>query len=1128
MAELLNEKKHAFSGWPMILAWAAMLLFAFHASTHMVAAGDTWVAMACGRHFINHGVDTVEPFSANSHKAGPTEAEVETWPGWAQWITHKIGIENVKKIHPTGWVNQNWLAHVIFYWVTHESPVADAESYSFNTLVYWKVALYILSVICIYYTGRILGANPALAAVFACFAMFVARSFLDIRPAGFSNLLVAVFLLVLVLATYRNILYLWLVVPLTVFWCNLHGGYIYVFIMLAAFFGLHFLALIPIRWTTALYGIVLWLAAYYSGLKFLNYELQYMGKIFEGVDMLNDTFFYIILLLGAASIALTVIPKVKSELFYGYHLVSTFIVIVWSLGRFLTHPQMKSSNPILIDMLNEHVSGSQQKFLVMVCVLICLGLVLMLMKDRILRYSPRQLVHVGSVGVVTFVACLIFNPFHLTNFTHTFIISVSKHAEMWRTVHEWHPAFSWSNPVGTGFPYMVLVILLTGVGLLWLLGRVILSKQSDPRYNIEEKRKNLSILSIIFGCALAIFASYVVFVSLSFCPAVSGLLICILFVGVILLSIFLNVHMIYAVVPITLIIIEITKVVSSTGKTTYPGTYIYPFIIIPTFVCIYAVACLVSKRPRYKPVNIVLVIVTALAAVILMSVIINPLHFKSVSESGGLLDFAKQFISIKRPWRPPYEANLDSLTRSYNRYLFNGLYIINILSVGLWFVIPAIRKLFTQGDISDEQSQEKPEYKPPKFDLAFVAVALLTVYMAYRSRRFIPIAGFAACPVLAMLISETAKTVCASFNLHRTGRLVVSSMRKSYQIFFICAGALVFVVFGVWCGFKFKRVYLDPWPMDNKLSSVFMRMTASHVKPFWALKFIKENHLSGKMFNYWTEGGFIAYGQQPDPNTGKTPLQLYMDGRAQAAYEPEAFHKWQNIMAGTAVAEQIIRAASARGRNIDTLTVQEYVTIGNSLSEELRKDDVWVVLMPLNVKAEIILNSLEVHPDWALVFYNNKQKLLVDTKTEQGKALFLGIADGRTKFPDEYSKRLTIAHNLLAQNTLSEADRRIGLENAIAAVQLIPSRVAMTEILSARRYFGPIIASFCKQYVDDFIENRRRYEKEGGYLHRIAAAAQADSFLMQVLKDEKEKAEYKEMLESWAEEARGINEDMVW
>ncbi|MHC4325650.1 MAG: hypothetical protein ACYSUX_15390, partial [Planctomycetota bacterium] len=231
----------ALSGWPVIIGWLAMLIFTVHACSHMVAAGDTWVAMACGRHFVNHGVDTVEPFSANSHKAGPTEEEIRTWPDWARWITNKVGLKTVKAVHPTGWVNQNWLTHVIFYSLVPKSSYADGMSFSSNALVYWKFAIYIITVICVYYTGRLLGANPALCAVFSCFALFIGRSFIDVRPAGFSNMLVAVFLLILVLTTYRNILYIWLIVPVAVFWCNVHGGYIYVFIMLVPFVGLNLL-----------------------------------------------------------------------------------------------------------------------------------------------------------------------------------------------------------------------------------------------------------------------------------------------------------------------------------------------------------------------------------------------------------------------------------------------------------------------------------------------------------------------------------------------------------------------------------------------------------------------------------------------------------------------------------------------------------------------------------------------------------------------------------------------------------------------------------------------------------------------------------------------------------------------
>ena len=83
----LENSKTDLWKWLTVLCWIAMMIFAFHASTHMVGAGDTWVAMTCGRHFINHGVDTVEPFSANSHKAGPTE---ETMEKYAQELRHAL------------------------------------------------------------------------------------------------------------------------------------------------------------------------------------------------------------------------------------------------------------------------------------------------------------------------------------------------------------------------------------------------------------------------------------------------------------------------------------------------------------------------------------------------------------------------------------------------------------------------------------------------------------------------------------------------------------------------------------------------------------------------------------------------------------------------------------------------------------------------------------------------------------------------------------------------------------------------------------------------------------------------------------------------------------------------------
>jgi hypothetical protein len=742
-------KRSAFSGWPMIIGWLAMLIFTFHACTHMVAAGDTWVAMACGRHFVNHGVDTVEPFSANSHKAGPTEEEIKTWPNWAQWITDKVGIKTVKYWHPTGWINQNWLTHVIFYSLVPKSSYADGVSFPSNALVYWKFAIYILTVICVYYTGRLLGVNPALCAVFSCFAMFTGRSFLDIRPAGFSNMLVAVFLLILVLTTYRNVLYIWLIVPVTVFWCNVHGGYIYVFIMLIPFIGLHLLTNCNRKWTAILYNVTAWPFLYF---------------ILSKVGLTLPTFLFFILV-------------------------------------------------------------------------IVLDIVLIFFKKNLVSIGWKGLYHTIAAYFVAFLATVVFNPFHLTNLTHTFVISVSEHAARWRDIHEWHPAFDWTNPVGTAVPFLVMYIIAWLVLLIWAVVLLLTSKSVGRR----------------------------------------------------------------------------------------------------------------SKR----------------------------------------------------------------------------------------------------------KTNSSEEYQWPKIDLPLMLIAALTIYMAIRSRRFIPIAAIAACPVIAMFIDRIIRAISAARNFERNKRLIVSVMPYDLQLFFILAGAGAVLFFGTWWGLKFKRIYLDSWPRDPKFTSMFMRMTDSSQKPFYACKFIKDNKLQGKMFNYWTEGGFIAWGQEPDPNTGRTPLQLFMDGRAQAAYNREAFEEWSTIMAGGQyVTGQIVARAIARRQNI---TSADYVEIGQWMDKQLRDRNVWVVLMPRSTfgtpppeeyyrkTSYHAVQGIERHPDWRLVFFNNKQKLFVDIRTTQGKQLYDGIFNGETLYPDDFSKNLILSRNtlLFLVNQLEQQRRQIEMAKKTVGAKLNNENLAI-------------------------------------------------------------------------------------
>ncbi|MCP4610920.1 MAG: hypothetical protein GY845_19615 [Planctomycetes bacterium] len=806
--EVENQKLDVLRRVSIVICWAAMLVFTFHACTHMVAAGDTWVAMACGRHFVNNGVDTVEPFSANSHKAGPTEEEIESWPNWAQWITDKVGIETVKYWHPTGWINQNWLTHVIFYSLIPESSYADGVSFTSNALVYWKFAIYILTVICVYYTGRLLGVHPWLCAVFSCFAMFAGRSFLDIRPAGFSNMLVAVVLLILALTTYRNVLYIWLIVPVTVFWCNVHGGYIYAFIMLVPFIGLHLLTNLNKKWTAILYNVAAW------------------------------PFLYIVLS--------------RAGLTFPSFLFSILVVV--------------------------------------------LDILLVFYKKNLVSIGWKGFYHTIGAAFAALVATIVFNPFHLTNLTHTFAISVSEHAARWRNIHEWHPAFDWTNPVGTAVPFLVIYIMGWAALLAWAIVLIKTSKSVDQHKQTNRKMK---------------------------------------------------------------------------------------------------------------------------------------------------------------------------------------------ITVG---------------------------YQWPKIDMSLMLVAALTIYMAVRSRRFIPIAAMAACPIIAMLIDQIVRAISAFINFRKNKYLAVGVMSYNLQLCFVLAGAMLAMYFGVWWGLKFKRIYVDAWPRDPKFTSMFMRMTDSGQKPFYATRFMKDNKLKGKMFNYWTEGGFIAFGQEPDPNTGKTPLQLFMDGRAQAAYDRGYFDLWTEIMAGGQnITGLILFQAGLHKKN---LTGDDYVKIGKWMDEQLKKRNVWVVLMPQSncsrppnseyyAKTSYhALQGIEHNQNWRVVFFNNKQRMFVDITTPQGKALFEGIFDGTTLYPDEYHQNLIRAHSWLYYR-LGILEKKKGFDFAVKAFELNESPAPMIEIILVAGRFAelrPQVQKFCEDYIKMFAENETKWANEDGYRDRLEAGRLAGYYLGEMAK----------------------------
>lgn len=852
--------REAFAGWPMIIGWTAMLVFALHSCTHMVAAGDTWVAMACGRHFVNHGVDTVEPFSANAHKAGPTAEEVKKWPRLAQTIVNTVGLDTVQRWHPTGWVNQNWLTHVMFYWLT--TRLGSEQQPYFDALVLWKFAIYILAAVCLYFTSRIYGVNRGVAVIFVCFSLFIGRSFFDIRPAGFSNLLVTVFMLVLALASYRNKLYIWLLVPLVVFWCNVHGGYIYAFLMLVPFMIWHAIMNLPRRWSIAAYHILLWLALWGMGYKFLDHEHL------EAVSIKHDWAFYLWFMAAAGSAAMAVAKRQISEAGLGVgHIIMSCVLFLIYLVRFF--PKI----PIDVgrqqkDLLLQYIGGARISYLGVFVFAMLLGAIVLHLREKVVRaMPPKAVLHTVGASVVAFVAMVVFNPFHLTNLTHTLEISVSKHAERWRDVHEWHRAFDWLNPVGTAKPFLVMYI----IG--WLL----------------------------------------------------------------------------------------------------------------------LIACVAL------------------------------------------------FVWISR-------RSADQTARRRTKV------------------------------------QEEP-YAWPRLDVAMLIIAAMTIYMAIRSRRFIPIAAFAACPVIAWLADQVIRAVAAVVTSDAAKKLEVPPMPAFVRRLLTAMGGLAVLTLILGWGLWFKYVYIDPWPADATFTSVFMRMTASDAKPFAASKFICQNQLQGKMFNYWTEGGFIAWGEEPDPNTGRTPLQLFMDGRAQAAYNVDAFDLWTQIMSGGPAVRRAFLADQQ-------LTTKDYIEVGDWISVQLRKEGVWVVLMPANQFDKPFVRGLEHrNTEWPVVFLDDKQKLFVDIKTPQGLKLYQGVISGETAYPDQFTADMARGHSLLLSP--KPENHREGLELIVRAFNETPSPAAMIEMLLVAGRYGelvPRIDQVCAGYATDFEKNKKNYAKQDGYSLRLEAA----------------------------------------
>ncbi len=408
-----------------------MFVFAFAAFRNLADVGDTWVALASGRHIARCGVHCADPFSFNSLPQGPTSDEIRTWPRCLQRIVEKVGIASVRYWHPAGWINQNWLSHLLFYRLATHCGTEEDPSYT--SLLFLKFIFYLLTVLCVYSLTRLLGAHPASASWCSCFSMLVGVSFTGLRPNEFSNLLTPVFVMILVLTTYRHVLYAWLLVPLGVLWGNLHGGYVYMFLMMVPFVFMHMLIALPRRWTPWCYCASAWFLLYA-----LLWRNGYQGTVLP-VATADRVLAALILMAVLLGVVCTLLAAQLGTI-CSYHGSVSALLFLTAYAKTLTEGGRTSAALILV-------------FLAF----LLLGVLVTRLKPALISVKPAASLHLVAASMVTLGLIILLSPFHIANVTHLWVISWGEHAALWRNIREWRPVLDWTCRCGFVVPFLVMV-----------------------------------------------------------------------------------------------------------------------------------------------------------------------------------------------------------------------------------------------------------------------------------------------------------------------------------------------------------------------------------------------------------------------------------------------------------------------------------------------------------------------------------------------------------------------------------------------------------------------------------------------------------------------------------------------
>jgi len=492
-----EEKQYRYwPRWIWIGCLVLVLIAALHSSSKSVGGGDTWVAMACGRYTLDpvakeqpnrtwqmkvldwFGIHTTqqEPLGARTREFNPESRKFKniskrSWGTIKEAVKDAFASEKKKdkdreqqieeiiqaynpELDDVGWVNQNWLTHVLFYKMKTAFGGDEYRSQKGEFLiVIYKFIQAVLTALFVYWAARVLGAHPLLAASAVAFGMLLSRSFIDLRPNVSSIFFAAIMILLISYWKKGRHWALAGMIPVMILWSNVHGGFIYaimIFVILLVGHAIQNYAG-KINYAFLLLGFFVLIVLFIHGANSLKSECKDIDKQCDYYEQLIR--------------------------FQGHTLKPTELMQNQNKLAFFR----QKANTLRV---YEIAGGLAAGALVLIIVFSLLHFS-QIKPDSFHQVGKRGLKFIAAATGTILLSPVIFSPFGLENLAHPLIIAAGKEGKQWRQVIEWKPIW---DPQGFGNegPYQIFLILFAFAAVVWFI--VYFLKPQLPEVGLRRKK----------------------------------------------------------------------------------------------------------------------------------------------------------------------------------------------------------------------------------------------------------------------------------------------------------------------------------------------------------------------------------------------------------------------------------------------------------------------------------------------------------------------------------------------------------------------------------------------------------------------------------------------------------------